>query len=228
MGEGENMKFSVSIFALAALCGLFSPKLAPAERPSFSGLGGSCVSSDPNHLCLGLKYVVYRDANGRPVSDDQAALANLRTMNKLWAQCGISFQLEVFSEADPSQLGLNFHPSDLSEMDSIRTAFSDPHRLVMVTTGSWNRRGSLGENAANAWTAMPKSEPYGSVFEAPVATYSEIYSHEMGHYLNLDHSHESEDLMNPVIFHRSTRIRSEECGTARNTASVYWAQAVRS
>ena len=73
-------------------------------------------------------------------------------------------------------------------MDSIRAAFADQSRLLLVTTGNWNRGGTFGESPANAWTAMPAAEPYGSVFEASVGTYSVIYSHEMGHYFNLDHA----------------------------------------
>src|SRR5262249_8570274 len=148
---GESVYFRWMFF-----WGLLLFSLA-GHSASANGLGPSCTGNDLGKLCLGLKYVVYKDSSGNPVANEQEAIANLARMNELHSACGISFQIDEFDEIDPRQVGLPFHISELSDLDQIRSRFGDSDRLLIVTTGSWGRGGSLGETSANAWTAMPGS-----------------------------------------------------------------------
>ena len=150
-------------------------------------VGESCKSSDPNHICLAVKYIVYGDASGRtPISSAQAA-ENIKVINKIWGQCNIGFQIESYEKVDPTKYHLIYSTTNLTELDDIRSAFEDSQHLLIVTTGSWNRTGTLGRTSANAWTSLPGSGPYGAVLEAGVSTFGNILAHELGHYLNLDH-----------------------------------------
>jgi hypothetical protein len=183
-----------------------------------SVVGNSCVSKDPNHICLGLKYVVYKNPRGSPVASEADALKNLAVVNQVHSQCNVAFQVEEYDAVDPVGYGLAFNTANSSELDSIREAFADAKRLLIVTTGAWNRSGTLGTSKANAWTAMPGSGPYGAVFEAPVATYSNIFAHELGHYLNLDHVSDPSDILNPVIYRSSTALTENQCEIERAAA----------
>ena len=191
-------------------------------------LGSSCVSSDPSRICLGLKYVVYEDDKGVPVATASDALANLREINLLHGRCNIAFQIEQFEEVDPRQYDLAFNTANTSDLDAIREKFSDRSHLLIVTTGPWNRAGTLGATSANAWTAMPGSGPYGSILEAPVAKYSYIFAHELGHYLDLEHVDDANDLMNPVIYQKSRDLSRSQCDTERTLADGLWRDATRS
>ncbi|MGK5082624.1 matrixin family metalloprotease, partial [Bdellovibrionota bacterium FG-1] len=200
------------------------PSATPTGAPI---VGDSCQSSDPQHLCVALKYVPYLDGNGAPVVTSAQAIANVTAINKVWAQCNIGFQIDEFVPANPKDFGFSFQTANLSELDPIRTAFDDDHTLLVVTTGTWNRSGTLGNTGANAWTNMPGSGPYGAILEQPVGTNANIVAHELGHYLNLDHVSNLPQLMNPIIYDTSTQLTATECATARSAVTGYWKKMMR-
>jgi hypothetical protein len=195
----------------------------PTENPpkiSTAQIGETCHSDNPDKICLSLKYVVYEDSKQIPVISTQQALTNLDQINKLWSQCDIAFEIGEYLTPQPTTYGLNFNTMASSDLTTIRQKFQDSSKLVVVTTGIWE--GSLGSGSANAWTTMPGGGAYGVVLEAPVADYSNIIAHELGHYLNLDHVSDTSDLMNPIIYDSSTDLTSSQCNVARAAAKNYW------
>lgn len=192
----------------------------PAPVGKLPEIGTSCTSSDPNQICLGLKYVVYEDNSAVPVVTSDQALSNIDEMNSVWSQCNIAFQVDDFVSVKPSTLGLNYNTSTSGELSTIRQKLADSEKLVVVTTGTWS--GTLGSGSANAWTAMPGSGLYGAILEATVGDYPNIIAHELGHYLNLGHASDASNLMNPVIYSTSTAITSSQCNGARAAVSAYW------
>jgi hypothetical protein len=211
-----------SLLILGVFSGCDSDAKGPAAGDNQTGpsVGESCHNST-GQTCLGVKFVSYTDTSGNPVATQQDALSDLQTMNSIWAQCNVAYQIDTYFLADPSQYGLNFSPSDLSELDNVREAFGDDYKLVMITTGTWNRSGTLGQSTANAWTAMPGSDNLGSVLESPVASFGNIYAHEIGHQLNLVHVADTLDVMDPTIYTNSTQLDPGQCATAQSQASSY-------
>lgn len=203
------------------------PNGGPGSNQTSTAVGSTCVNSDPNHICLALKFVVYQDSAGKAVASSADVLKDLGLINQVWSQCNIGFQVEEYDPVDPTQFGLVFNTANTSDLDRIRNVFDEDARFLLVTTGAWNRNGTLGQTGANAWTAMPGGGPYGSIFEAPVATYGPIFAHELGHYLNLEHVADSTDVMNPVIYTTSTKLTAGQCGIARATASGFWSAVTR-
>ena len=197
---------------------------APAPAPTGSNLTGeSCISGDPSKICLAVHFVSYVDSAGTPVADATQAAAILSTMNRLWSQCGIGFQIEKYEAVDPARSGLAYGSASQGQTDQIRTAFAQPaDQLLAVTTGPWG-------TAVNAWTNMPGSPPYGAVMEASIVSYGDgiIYAHEFGHYLGLDHVGDTSNLMDAVIYTSSTVINSDQCQTARDTANGAWSAMLR-
>ncbi|MCM2323767.1 MAG: matrixin family metalloprotease [Oligoflexia bacterium] len=188
-------------------------------------LGESCGSSDPDRLCLSLKYVVYRDAQGQPVVSEDEALRNLARINAVWNQCDIAFEIEGYQPSTAERYGLRFSTASSAELTNIRRAFMDTRTLLVVTTGTWS--GTLGAGSANAWTAMPGSGTYGVVLEEPIGDYPNLIAHELGHYLGLGHVSDVGDVMNAVIYASSTRLTAEQCEVARATARSYWSEMLR-
>jgi hypothetical protein len=177
---------------------------------------------------LALKYVIYEDPiTHRPVVSHEQALTNLRVINSIWHQCGIGFELEDFVVLDVADRNLNFGIGNYPELDDVRGEFADESTLLIVTTGAWNRKGSLGDSPANAWTSMPGSAPYGAVLERSVGAFSNIVAHELGHYLGLMHSDNRGDLMNPIIYNSSISLTADQCKLARSAASQYWQKMMR-
>lgn len=201
-----------------------SPDPVPGPKPS---IGESCHSSDPKHVCLSIKYVVYRDATGAPVVDAGNAVSNVRAINQVWSQCNLGFQIDQYLAVRAVDYQLSYQTANMSELDEIRTTFEDSSSLLVVTTGPWDRSGTLGSTSANAWTSMPGSGPYGVVLERSVGTFANIIGHELGHYLNLLHVTDSTDLLNPIIYSNSTRLNQDQCNTARAAASFFWSKMYR-
>ena len=193
---------------------------APTAQGSL--VGTSCKSNDSNQICLGLKYVVYKNSKGESVVSQPDAVKNVDNINKLWKQCGIAFQIDEFVAADAPTDKLSHNPANMGELDDIRKVYSDANTLLVVTTGKWDRSGSLGNTGANAWTSMPGEDLYGAIHESTVGTFSNIMAHELGHYLNLDHMNDESDLMNPIIADSSTKLTQQQCASARASVSTYW------
>jgi hypothetical protein len=201
---------------------------APVPVDSADGaIGESCRRDDPGRVCLAIKYVAFRDSVEKPTVTLDQAISNVKNINELWEQCNLGFQIESYFAVDPDKMGLKYALSNYSDLDKVREAFGEDNSLLVVTTGAWDRSGSLGSSSANAWTSLPDSGPFGAVLEKPVATYSNIIAHELGHYLNLLHTSDTNQLMNPVIYQRSRGIAERECSTARNTARSYWKRMLR-
>ncbi len=186
-----------------------------------------CERSDPDQLCLALKYSVYKNRAGQPVVSMAEAIENVREIDRVWSQCKVEFEIESFDPVDPIRDELNFRPSDTGELDVIRRRLEDPDHLLLVTTGTWNRAGSLGGSGANAWTAMPGENLYGAILEKPVGRFGNIIAHELGHYLNLDHVNDAQSLMNPIIYDHSTYLSPFQCQSARWAIRNYWQKMVR-
>lgn len=193
-------------------------------------VGDSCSTrNDPNHVCLGLKYVAYEvpEDNDPATVTEQQALANVQGINRIWQQCDLAFEINEFDTVDPTADDLPYDIANYSDLESIRRDFGVANALLVVTTGKWDRAGSLGDTSANAWTALPGGAPYGAVLEEPVATFSNIIAHELGHYLNLSHVPDATDLMNPVIYATSSELTAAQCQTARSAATYFWWRMLR-
>ncbi len=200
----------------------------PDTTSSSGTLGGSCKSDDRDHLCLALKYGVYKDYSGRSVITPSEAIENVKQIDRVWHQCNIAFQIDEFVSVDPNVDELNYQPANTGELDVIRKRLDDSDKLLVVTTGTWNRSGSLGSSGANAWTAMPGENLYGAILESPVGKFGNIIAHELGHYLSLAHVGDASDLMNPIIYENSTQLASWQCTNARAAVQSYWQRMVRS
>lgn len=191
-------------------------------------LGASCVTGDPDHLCFGLKYVVYVDSSGNSIISRDAIINDVTVVDLIWSQCNLGFQIDQLELADPNQFGLNFSPANDSELDQARSAFAASDLMLVITTGTWNRSGTLGSTGANAWTNMPGSYAMGVVMEQPVGGYPNIIAHELGHYLNLGHVSNSSNVMNPIIYSNSTGLSADQCASARAAAHYWWINMIRS
>lgn len=194
---------------------------------SANPVGDSCVSDDPNKLCLSLKYVAYKDSADEAVVSQAHAISNVSAINGVFEQCNLAFQIESYLPIVPADAGLKYRTANYSELDEIRTEFRDDSALLVVTTGTWDRTGTLGNSGANAWTTLPGTGPFGAVLERTVGTYPNIIAHELGHYLNLLHVSDTRALMNPVIYTSSTTLYSSQCNTARATAKRFWSRMLR-
>jgi hypothetical protein len=68
---------------------------------------------------------------------------------------------------------------------------------------------------------MPGSDNLGSVLESTVASFGNIYAHEIGHQLNLVHVADTLDVMDPTIYTNSTELNTSQCAAAQAQASAY-------
>lgn len=200
----------------------FSNKKRMARSAGPDPVGTSCVTGEEDHLCLALKYSVYKDSDNKAVVSSSDAEKNIADINKVWSKCNMGFQIEEYNEIVPKDLGLEPTPSDMSELTKIRSDLDNDSTLLVVTTPEWNMGGS-----ANAWTAMPGEMPFGAVLESTVGTFANIIGHELGHYVGLDHESDSSNLMNPVIYDDSTELTPAQCETAREIASSDWERMLR-
>ena len=200
------------------------PVSVPDAPPSVKVplVGNTCHSIDSEHICLALKYVAYNDSKGVPVVSQNETISNVSAINQVWQECNIGFQIEEFLPLASSSYGLSFNTSKYSELDKIRQTFDDGTTLLVVTTGKWDRTGTLGNTYANAWTNLPGGDIFGAVLEEPVGTYTNIIAHELGHYLNLDHVNDTSDLMNPIVYISSNHLTASQCQASRSAAGYYW------
>ena len=234
----------LSVLGLATSCdstgtpGLMSGATGPstdASGASCSGsnctkavsniVGESCQSKDPHHVCIALTYVSFIDSSGKAISDEAGAIANVKAVNDLWKQCDISFQIEKYQAASAKEAGVVYSPLAYSQIDDIRNAFGNDKSFLLVMSGPWG-------TVKNAWTNSPGSGPYGAVFESSVTNYPQIIAHELGHYLNLDHivpepGEDPANLMNFKIYPAPNMLYSQQCATARASATGYWTKMLR-
>ena len=198
----------------------------PADNESSAPklpVGESCVSDDPNHTCLALHFVTYKDSSGKAAASEAQAATIVSTMNKVFAQCKIGFQIEKYEAVDPTAFGLAYGSQSQNELNQIRETFStEADMLLGVTTGPWG-------SGTNGWTNMPGSNVYGAVMEASIVDYNEglLYAHEFGHYLGLGHPGDASNLMNATIYATSTNLTTSQCAAAQETIASYWPRMIR-
>ncbi len=201
---------------------------APPGPGPLPAIGVSCRTNDPSDICLAVKVVTYKDpSTGRPTVSQDEAIANVRAINQIWSQCKIGFQMEQYLAIHASDYGFAHRTNDSAELDRIRSVFVDSGTLLLVTTGSWNRSGSLGRTQANAWTTMPGAGPFGVVMESPVGLYANLIAHELGHYINLPHVNDTSGVMNPIIYTSSKGLNAGQCSSARQAAAYFWLKMYR-
>lgn len=203
----------------------------PAARPAGPAVTEGCAPirgrSAPGPLCLALRYVVYRDSYGAPVETEKEAASNIDAVNRIWRECGIQFQVDRYEAVVPSEHRLRYRTAEYGELEEIRRRFRTEKELLVVTTGDWDRSGSLGMSWANAWTNLPGEPNLGAILESSVSGHANVLAHELGHYLSLDHASDSRDLMSPVIFPGSVRLSREQCDSARWAARAFWKRMLR-
>ena len=200
-------------------------------------VGASCGNSASSEVMqnvsmtqedlLAVKYVAYADSTGTPAVSRAQAQANLDQANRLFAPCKIQFTLEDYVAANSLSYGLAYQPSELDDMDKIREDFADDSTLLVTTTGTWDRSGTLGNTHANAWTSVPGSAPFGVIVERPVGNYSNLIAHELGHYVGLFHRSETDNLMSPIIYQTSTQVTDQQCLQAKTAIQVNWKKMLR-
>ncbi len=182
-------------------------------------IGPSCVSSDANQICIGVKAVSYT-SNGQPTYTEDQAVATIQGINDLWKQCNVAFQLEEYQAVNPADYGLTNGSDSQGEAGTVRSDFSDDKTFLLAATGSWN-------SSYIAWTQMPGAGPYGSVFDVNYATDAITVAHEFGHYLGLDHVSDQGNIMYPQVYPNDTAFTSDQCSLARSTAASYWQAMMR-
>lgn len=193
-------------------------------------VGDSCRSSEPGKVCLALKYVVYRDPeDGQAIEDEKAVLRNLEAINRLWSPCEVQFQIDSYHAIVPSEHQLRYRTANYSELQDIRKRFQSDRELLIVTTGNWDRSGSLGNSWANAWTMLPGpgGDLYGAILERRVGATPNVAAHELGHYLSLDHVDDQKFLMSPLLSENSIRLSRDECRSARWAVRAFWKKMMR-
>ena len=220
--------FVRGFFIISSFLPSFAPVFARELKSTLSSQSeNTCRSNDPDHICLALKYVVYQDDSNQTRFSKNDALRNIQGVNQVWSQCNIGFQVQEYVASTPKELNLSYDPTNSSELSVIRSDFANESQLLIVTTGAWDRSGSLGYTPANAWTSTPGEPPYGVVLERPVGGFSNLIGHELGHYLDLGHESNASNVMNPIVYSTSTELSSDQCVAAREAALSYWKKMIR-
>ena len=199
------------------------PSASPSSSPQPKVSVGESCTGDPTRTCLAVHFVAYTDSSGAPTADTTEAATIIHTMNQLFAQCSIGFQIEKYEAISPTQYNLDYGAQSQNQLNQIRQTFDLPsNQLLAVTTGPWG-------TSVNAWTNMPGEGVYGAIMEASIVNYGKgiIYAHEFGHYLGLDHVSNSANLMNPIIYTTSTQLSASQCQAAQSTLHAYWADMIR-
>jgi hypothetical protein len=193
---------------------------SPTPIPS-TGSYPTCVSSDTTHTCIGLKVVSYESSTGSTDISETQAINIVSSMNTVFSQCNIAFQLEVYESINPTTLGLPYSPNWETQTTAVREAFQDSTRFVVVDVGPWS-------GATVAVTTMPGSDIYGSVIALSYASNYLTTAHEIAHYEGLyDESGDSNNLLSEVYSPNETGLTASQCATAVATNTQYWKNMLR-
>ncbi len=204
-----------------------SPELNPISIPEADS-GNSyknpselktCVNSDINHLCLGVKMVSYLNGN-IPVISLKEAQTLTESLNTVWSQCNIGFQLEKYEMVDPVSKNLSYNTNWIANGDKVRAAFEEPNTFLIVSVGSL-------DGSTIAVTQMPGYGPFGVLVESLYAKNPFTVGHELGHYMGLYHLNDSSNLMNAYIGSNTSGLSASQCKTARSTNLSNWPQMLR-
>lgn len=211
---------------LAAGCGVGAvPRIPAIENTSLKTT--ECDRSVKGQLCLGLKLVVFVADVEEAHAEWDSLLETLAEVNGIWRQCKIQFQVDEYLPVDPKAVGLDYGVTEYDEFDGIRETFVDGTSLLVVATGPWDREGEMGDSSVSGWTLMPGDDLHGTVVEKPWHLDRNLLAHELGHYLDLDHTQDRKDLMAEVMNNRSEKLDREECARARRAARIYWPSMIR-
>jgi hypothetical protein len=204
-----------------------SPRPKPSATPHSSGGStqkpidgaGSCVLSDPNHICIGLKIVSYVK-NGVSVLSQTDAIKLVEEISTVWGQCNIGFQLETYQAVDPSTKNLSYNSNWQNDGDTIRETFNDNSSFLVVTVGKLS-------GSTIGVTEMPDAGIYGSLIEDAYANNPLTVGHELGHYQGLYHVNSNADLMYAYIGDHTATLTADQCATARQTDLSQWQTMIR-
>ncbi|MBC7691963.1 MAG: hypothetical protein H7222_09345 [Methylotenera sp.] len=197
-----------------------TPSPTVPVTPPNSAPHASCVSSDANKLCIGLKVVAYSDSSGLSVLNEVAAETLVQQMNAVWQTCNIGFQVDVYDSVDPTSSGLTYGAGSQSELNEIRDDFSTNSTMLVAITGPWT-------GSTIAWTSMPGGGPYGTIVEKDYGHNPYTVGHELGHYMGLYHINDNSNLMNPYIGTNTSALNSSQCNISRGTTLSYWSAMLR-
>jgi hypothetical protein len=197
-----------------------APSPAPSSSPAPSGGAYSCVSSDADRQCIGLKLVSYEDSAGKSSVPRAAAETLVEKMNAIWGTCNIAFQLEDYETVDPTVTGLTYGAGSQNELTDIRKEFGNKSTFLVVVTGPWSGK-------TIAWTTMPGGNPLGTIVDKDYGQNPMTVGHELGHYMGLYHISNSSNLMNPYIGSNTSGLSSSQCSIARDTNTQYWKNMLR-
>jgi len=198
-----------------------TPTPAPPTGTSTQPIKGadSCASSDPNHICIGLKLVSY-EKSGVPILAQADAIKLVREISSVWSQCNIGFQLETYEQIDPTLVGLAYDSNWQSDGDAIRATFNDNTSFLVVALGKLS-------GATIGVTEMPGSGVYGSLIEDAYTSNSLTVGHELGHYQGLYHVTTADNLMYAYIGAHTATLTADQCTTARATDTASWQAMLR-
>ena len=199
----------------------------PAPTPSnhagpISG-AESCHSTDPNHICIGVKVVSFVK-NGKEVLNHDQAIALISRVSKVWNQCNIGFQLEDYKAADPTASGLSYEVDWYNDGDTVRNAYQDTSRFLMVAAGKLT--GSSNTTGVT-WDAGTGDGFYGSLIDGAYAQDELTVAHEFGHYQGLYHVSDPSNLLYAYAEDYNHVLTSKQCATARSANYEYWQQMLR-
>jgi hypothetical protein len=193
---------------------------SPTPTPVAANAYPTCTSSNPSVTCIGLKVVSYESAAGVTDITETQAVNITNSMNTVWSQCNIAFQLEVYQSVNPTTLGLPYSPNWETQTDAVRTEFGDATRFLVVDVGPWS-------GATVAVTTMPGSDVYGSIIALSYADNYLTTAHEIAHYEGLYDEDDSNNLLSEVFSTTETQLTASQCATAVATNAQYWQKMLR-
>jgi hypothetical protein len=210
---------------VAAILFFLLSSSAHAATGEFRPIDGAstCVSTDSNHICIGVKLVSYlKDTTS--VIDRAQSIALIDRVNKIWNQCNVGFQLETYESVDPSSQNLDYDMDWYNDGDIVRKAFADTTRFLMVAAGSL--AGGYGTTGAT-WDAGTGDGFFGSLIDGAYAQDAITVAHEFGHYQGLNHVQDETNLLYPYAEETNRALSADQCEVARSSNQKYWQKMLR-